>query len=90
MSYSINMNTVGWNAMVALLDLDETFIGDAENYMGLSYFWHYEYRHYLRGASVSQNKRVHKKWLEAGLDLTGVSQDHLDIINQVLKIKGDV
>ena len=88
MTYSINMNTVGWKATMALLNLDKTFIGDSENYMGLCYFWNYEYRHYLRDASVSQNKRVHKKWLDSGLDLVGVSQDHLDIINQVLKIKG--
>ena len=85
MTYSINMGTIGWKATTALLGLDKTFIGDTDNYMGLSYFWNYEYRHYLRDASISQKKRVHKKWLQNGLDLSGVSQDHLNTTNQILK-----
>ena len=86
-NYSINMETAGYRATVALYALDETFIGDPENYMGLHYFWNHEYKYYLRPTTVSQKKRVHKKWLAAGLDITAVSQAHLNIIKQVLKME---
>ena len=83
-TYSINLETITWTATKALLDLDDTFIG-TPNYMGITYFWDYEYRHYLRDASPSQRIEVHKKWLDADLGLDGVTKKHWDIIGAVLK-----
>lgn len=85
-TYSINLETATWETTEALFKLDKTFIG-TPHYMGLTYFWAYEYRHYLRDASIYQRKRVHKKWLDAGLPFEEVTQQHWDIIGKVLKAK---
>tara|TARA_Y100000588_G_scaffold305524_1_gene328866 strand:+ start:96 stop:371 length:276 start_codon:yes stop_codon:yes gene_type:complete len=82
----INLNTVTKEALKAILDLDKTYIG-TPHYLGVTYFWPYEFRHYLRGASVSQRKRVHKKWLAAGLSFEEVTQQHWDIIADVMNEK---
>ena len=84
--YTINMEHVGWIATVALHKLDKTFVGDPENYLGLASFWHYDYRHYLRDASIAQRKRVHRKWAKAGLDFGEVTYYHLETIHEVLRI----
>ena len=83
-TYSINLNTISWDATDALIKLDETFVG-TPNYLGMTYFWAYEYRHYMRDASIAQRVKVHKKWLQAGLDFLKTSQAHWDIIGKVLK-----
>ena len=83
-TYSINCNTISWEATDALIKLDMTFVG-TPNYLGMTYFWAYEYRHYMRHASIAQRVKVHKKWLEAGLDFLETSQAHWDIIGKVLK-----
>jgi hypothetical protein len=55
------------------------------NYMGITYFWPHEYRHYLRDASPYQRKRVHKKWIDEGLCFSAISQKHFNIIGEILK-----
>tara|TARA_R100001244_G_C5094372_1_gene117209 strand:+ start:293 stop:589 length:297 start_codon:yes stop_codon:yes gene_type:complete len=83
-TYSINLNTATWETTEALLNLDKTFIG-TPNYMGIRYFWSYDYRHYLRDASPYQRKRVHKKWIDEGLCFSAISQKHFNIIGEILK-----
>ena len=39
----------------------------------------------MREASIAQRVKVHKKWLEAGLDFLETSKAHWDIIGAVLK-----
>jgi hypothetical protein len=68
-----------FDAYLKLLKLDRTLIG-GPNYMGVDYFWHYEYRHYLRDASEVERVRVHKKLLKAGLKVDGCSKQHEQII----------
>ena len=68
--------------------LDEEFVGTL-NYMGLGWFWNYEYRHYLRDATFPQRKKVHKKFVKANLPTDGESPAHLSIIEKVLKIEGE-
>lgn len=68
------------------MNLDITYVG-TENYMGLAYFWNYEYRHYLRNASNKERQEIHSKWIENGLELMGISEKHLEIIRQVMKVK---
>ena len=67
-----------------LLTLDKGFVG-TRDYMGLAYFWAYEYRHTLRDATARQRKIVHDRWLKAGLDLLGVSDEHDRILRVVCK-----
>ena len=71
---------------VRVRELDEEFVGTL-NYMGLGWFWNYEYRHYLRDATHPQRRQVHKKFVKADLATDGESPEHLSIICQVLKIE---
>jgi len=72
-------------AFDAIYQLDHDSIG-TPNYMGVAYFWNVEYKHYLRDATVAQCRRVHNKFLQAGLPLDGKSDAHHAIIFDVLKI----
>ena len=65
----------------ALHSLDETF-QNTDDYMGLSFFWNYEYRHYLRDANCSKRKLAHDRILRAGLCLIDKSPEHLAIIRK--------
>lgn len=81
--YVINLNAVTFKCFEKLYWLDKTFVGTPE-YLGLAYFWAYEYRHYLRDCTMAQRKRIHKLWLKHNLDLEGVSDEHLLLIGKVL------
>jgi len=74
---------ITFEAFEGIFKLDKTFVGTG-NYLGLAYFWAHEYRHYLRDCTMAKRRKVHKKWLQAGLDLTGISDQHLSIIEHVL------
>ena len=69
------------DAYLKVAKLDKTFIG-TPNYMGVDYFWHYEYRHVLRDASPLKRVRVHHKLLKAGLKVDGSSDLHEAIITK--------
>lgn len=71
-------------AIHELMQLDEKFIGTT-NYLGIRYFWHYDYRHYLRDATYIQRQKVHNAFLKAGLKLNESSNAHLSIINKIIK-----
>ena len=66
------------------LDLDKSFIGTPD-YMGMAYFWHYDYRHYLRDSSPYRRRLVHKHLCAAGLDPVGNTPEHTAIITQYAK-----
>ena len=72
---------VNSTSLVKVLRLDETLVG-TPNYMGLAFFWNYEYRHFLRDTSVSKRVRVHHKLLQAGLEVNGSSDLHEQIITK--------
>jgi len=74
---------ITFEAFDKIFKLDKTFVG-SENYLGLAYFWAMEYKHYLRDCSMAKRRKIHKKWLQSGLDLTGISDQHLNIIKTVL------
>lgn len=65
-----------------LMALDETLVG-TPHYMGVAYFWSREYRHYLRDATAAQRCAVHDAWLKAGLELTGDSNQHMQLITNI-------
>lgn len=75
----INLNTITFEAYSKLILLDKSFVG-TPNYMGLAYFWNYEYRHYLRGMSMYRLRLVHKKGLAENVDFLEVGNRQWDII----------
>lgn len=73
------------NAYMLLLALDNELVGTPE-YMGLAYFWHYDYRHYLRDATPSKRRKIHRLALENGVDpCTEDNPEVWRIIKSVLK-----
>jgi hypothetical protein len=79
MAYHINLNKITWEATEALLKLDETFVG-TPNYLGITYFWHYNFRHYLRDTGCKSRVKIHNAFLKAGLDVGGFSVEHIKIV----------
>ncbi|MDB4726428.1 hypothetical protein OAF54_03235 [bacterium] len=75
----INLNTLNLEQTQAIHLIDNQYIG-TNNYMGVVYFWHYDYRHYLRSASTHIKKLTHKALLKAGLDVGEASPEHEAII----------
>lgn len=67
-----------------LLAVDEEWVG-SEHYMGLAYYWNYEYRFHLRDATASQRVRVHRMLLDLGLALDGYSPAHTAVVESVIK-----
>ena len=84
-NYMLNLNTTTIEADRKLFELDRSFIG-TPNYMGLAYFWHMEYKHLLRDATISQRRRIHNKALELGIDFVEVGHKQWDLIADVLKM----
>ena len=82
----INLNTITSKAFSDLHELDKNYIG-TDNYLGLAYFWNYEYRHYLRDTTNSRRKKVHDLFLRECLDVSGSSGRHLEIIQHITKLK---
>lgn len=82
--YAINLNTITGEAFVKIHEIDQSFI-NTNNYLGLAYFWAYEYRHYLRDATIEQRKKVHKLFLKNNLIIDQTSEKHFNIIKSVTK-----
>jgi hypothetical protein len=68
-------------AREAVMWLDSGFVGTPD-YMGLAWFWHYEYRHSLRDATPARRRRVHAAFLGAGLPVDGYSPEHEEIVRK--------
>jgi hypothetical protein len=81
---AINLNTITGEAFVKIYEIDQNFI-NTNNYLGLAYFWAYEYRHYLRDATISQRKKVHNLFLKNGLIIDHASEKHFEIIKLITK-----
>jgi hypothetical protein len=82
--YAINLNTISNQALVKIYDLDQSFI-NTNNYLGIACFWSYEYRHYLRDATIGQRKKVHKLFLKNNLVIDHATEKHLEIIKTITK-----
>ena len=80
----MNLNTLTYKAYSSLYDIDQTFIG-TENYMGIAYFWHYAFRHYLRDATDYQRVRVHKAFLDHNLNVSDETVLHWQIVKNIIK-----
>jgi hypothetical protein len=80
----LNLNSITTNAFIKMYELDKKFIGSFD-YIGLAFFWSYEYRHYLRDASIEERRLVHMNFLIKGLTLEDASEKHFTIIKKILK-----
>ena len=49
-----------------------------------TYFWNYEYRHYLRDATINQQNKVLRQFVNFGLEINGASFKHLAIITNIV------
>lgn len=76
----INLETITFEAFSKLLELDQSFVR-TPNYMGIAYFWNYEYRHYLRDMSQYRRRLVHKKGLQENVDFRKVGKRQQEIID---------
>jgi len=72
------------NAFDKLKLIDKKFLGTPD-YMGMEWFWHYDYRHYLRDASYETRKKVHDALIEVDLPLSESSPEHESIIKKLAK-----
>lgn len=81
--FVINLNAVTSEAYLAIRNLDASFVGTAD-YLGVAYFWHYDYRFLLRSATVAERVRVHRALVDTGLPVDGASALHNDIIHATL------
>jgi hypothetical protein len=71
---------INFEAYKKLLELDDLFV-NTPDYMGFTYFWHYEYRHYLRDYRAIWID-VHDALLKANLNVSEESEKHLEIIEK--------
>jgi len=58
---------------------DEHCVGTI-HYQGMAYFWGHAYKHTLRYVTDQERKATHRAWLDAGLELTGESPEHLELM----------
>jgi len=82
---NLNINALEADAIHALHKADDGLVG-TKAYMGISWFWNNEYKHYLRGDVKKINyltrRRVHNALLDAGLAVDGCSDQHLAIVTR--------
>jgi len=82
---NINLNTISNAAFTKMYELDKQFVG-TENYMGLAYYWNYEYRHYLRDAKPYIRMKVHNSFLLENLPIADATEKHFQIIKKHTKL----
>ena len=82
---NINLNTISNAAFSKMYELDNQFVG-TENYMGLAYYWNYEYRHYLRDAKPYIRMKVHNSFLLENLPIADATEKHFQIIKKHTKL----
>lgn len=81
----INTNNITTKSFSDIYELDKTYVG-TENYLGIAFFWNYEYRHYLRDTTNAKRKKIHSLFIKEGLDISQKSAKHFSIIKKVTKL----
>ena len=79
---NLNTETLTWEASLKLLNLDKTLVRTPD-YMGIAYFWHYDFRHYLRDASYAKRRKIHNQWLKHGLDFDKPCDTAWNIVRKI-------
>lgn len=77
-THKINVHCTS-ESFTSLLLHDEKLVG-TPLYLGITYFWHHDFRHTMRDKSPYQRVRLHAKLLAAGLDPAGNSAAHAEIL----------
>jgi len=85
MGKTINLNTISTEAYSRILELDKSFVA-TPHYLGIAYFWSYEYRHYLRDQTSAILMKVHRAFLKAGLRVSEDSDEHYAIVRKITKL----
>lgn len=80
----MNLDKLTYKAYSKIYDLDKSFVGTVD-YIGIAYYWAYEYRHYLRDATIYQRKKIHDTFLSENLEVYGESFLHFEIIKKYIK-----
>ena len=82
---NLNITALEADAINALHITDQKLVG-TKAYMGIAWFWHNEYKHYMRGdikpITYLTRRRVHNALLNAGLAVDGSSDQHLAIVTR--------
>lgn len=63
-----------------LISKIETYNLGTSRYMGIGWFWNYEYRHYMRDSSYEARQEIHDQLVKFDLELSGKSDKHHLII----------
>ena len=61
---------------------DKAYVG-TKAYQGIAYFWAYRYRHTLRDCTNASRRLVHDLFLKEGLELSGETRRHDEIMDKV-------
>ena len=82
----LNLETITYDAYAALNALDKTLVG-TDDYIGVAYFWAWDYRYYLRDVSYAKRRQIHRTLLKTGLSVDSVSEAHESIIKDIVSRK---
>jgi hypothetical protein len=79
---NLNTETLTWEASLNLLNLDKTLVRTPD-YMGIAYFWHYDFRFHLRDASYAKRRKIHSQWLKHGIDFDKPCDTAWNIVRKI-------
>jgi hypothetical protein len=78
------MKNLKSNFIEAVKEVEEDYLKlYTDKYEGLAFYWHSEYKHILRNCTREERVLIHNKWVKAGLDLNGYSDEHQYYIDEV-------
>ena len=79
------MNPYGKN-FVEFFKQDMKDVG-TKNYKGYAYFWNMKYKWDLRETTPRIRRQIHKIFLDEGLDLSGDTERHDEVVNRFIRRK---
>jgi len=79
---NLNTETLTWEASLNLLNLDKTLVRTPD-YMGIAYFWHYDFRFHLRDASYAKRRKIHSQWLKHGINFDKPCDTAWNIVRKI-------
>jgi len=84
--FDAGIRSVSHEMHLKLLAIDKENVGTPD-YMGLAYFWHYDYRHSCRSISPARRRKLHELLLKAGLHPTESTPSHDRVLADYLRDK---
>ena len=71
------------DTFMTLFRFDRKHLKGTRFYLGLAFFWHMDYKHYMRDATWRQRRMVHRAFRKANLNIAGRSPQHAAIIDRI-------